>query len=215
MATREHSTTAPKSATAQPFNIKIGRRALFAGAIATPLIMAAPRASTAATLDDGWDDFARTYCLDHVDTVGCIKTARAAGYRPEDCAGVLRTFHGPEAGRMKLAIGDGRHMPTAYVHRDHVEDPLVSELALKAHQHEKAFLAFNAAEVPPEDEDGRGDQYAQILAIFDDIAAADCETVGDARAKLRALNLVLSTNGCEDPWTREIVGQVAAFLEGA
>jgi hypothetical protein len=51
--------------------------------------------------------------------------------------------------------------------------------------------------------------------MFDDIAAADCETVGDARAKMRALNLVLSTNGFEDPWTREIVGQVADFLEGA
>ncbi len=66
----------------------------------------------------------------------------------------------------------------------------------------------------PEDGDARGDQYAEIQAMFDDIAAADCETVGDARAKLRALNLVLSTNGFEDPWTREIVGQVAAFLEG-
>jgi hypothetical protein len=56
MATREHSTTAPETATAQPFNIKIGRRALFAGAFAAPLIAAAPLASAAENLAAGPHD---------------------------------------------------------------------------------------------------------------------------------------------------------------
>jgi hypothetical protein len=47
MAENANSTTAPETATAQPFNITIGRRALFAGALAAPLIAAAPLASAA------------------------------------------------------------------------------------------------------------------------------------------------------------------------
>jgi len=149
MATREHSTTAPESATAQPFNIKIGRRALFAGALTAPLIAAAPHVQAAPTslelericaeavaAEDhvgAWlwvEDEPKQREIGRSPTDADIRTLEAAHSRREEAVNALYSFEPTSIGELWRKAQ--AMQPHALCEEDVALDVLIGDLARMA-----------------------------------------------------------------------------------